>query len=157
MIPLDIPGIPNGYIVDALTWRGGQPADAAFELLANAGCKGVVDLNNTGEELQRQARLTSAAGLIIFGAHWSGITVPTQDEIRQALIEMDVINARGPVFVHCEHGSDRTGVLCACRRIQRHHYSFPRAVKEAFFALGFRGMHELWMAEAIELFAESAK
>ena len=145
---LNIPGIPNGYWMDEHTGRGGQPLDAAFPLLARAGFAGVIDLNNTGAELQRQAKLANLAGLLFFGDDWNGITIPSQQQVGMALAEMDAINLRGPVFVHCQHGSDRTGTLCACRRIERDGYTLDRAIQEAFCDLGFQGLHECWMAAA---------
>jgi protein tyrosine/serine phosphatase len=36
-----------------------------------------------------------------------------------------------PVFVHCNHGSNRTGTIVACYRISQERWTGKRAIEEA--------------------------
>jgi tyrosine-protein phosphatase SIW14 len=151
MEPLHIPGIENGWKVDYAIWRGAQPSDTAWPLLAKAGCLSVIDLNSTGPEINRQHELVYGAGLVYTAFDWSGILPPSQSAIQQVLAEIDhrITSHHTPVFVHCLHGSDRTGVLCAIWRMHDDSWTFEAAMKEAFLDLGLQGMHEFWMASAV--------
>lgn len=63
MTPIQIPGIENGCKVDDLIWRGAQPDDSAWPLLAAAGCKSVIDLSNAMPEYLRQLDLVERVGM----------------------------------------------------------------------------------------------
>jgi protein tyrosine/serine phosphatase len=47
-----------------------------------------------------------------------------------------------PVFVHCQHGSDRTGLMCAMYRILVQDWTKDEAIME--MVLGGYGFHPLW-------------
>lgn len=56
--------------------------------------------------------------------------------------------AAGPVFVHCSHGSDRTGYLTALWRVQHDHWSIAEAAIE-MFQYGFL-VHKLAPNERVD-------
>lgn len=157
--PLNIAGIGNGYSVDGIVWRGAQPSDSAWPLLAKAGCRTVIDLNSTGPAIQQQDRLIASAGMIYHALDWSGILPPSVEKVDAALALIDalVYTSEAPVFIHCKHGSDRTGTLCACWRIHHDGWDFDRAIDEAFTSLGLQGMHEFWMAAAVAQYSTNGK
>lgn len=160
MNPLNIPGIANGYAVDAgVLWRGAQPLDCAWPLLAAAGCKSVIDLSNAGDAAVQQAKFVTASGMFYLSRPWSGILPPSQESIAEVLASMDsLLHTEGaPIFVHCLHGSDRTGTLCACWRMHRDGMDFEEAMKEAFLDLGTQGMREFWMAAAVAEYAHAMR
>ena len=37
----------------------------------------------------------------------------------------------GPVFIHCQHGCDRTGTIVACYRMKHDQWTFEKAIAEA--------------------------
>lgn len=156
MTPLCISGITNGYKVDDIVWRGAQPDDSAWPLLARLGCRTVIDLNSTGDQIQQQDRLIASAGMLYHALDWSGILPPSAEKVDSALALIDalVTTSEMPVFIHCQHGSDRTGTLCACWRIHHDGWEFDRAMDEAFISLGLQGMHEFWFAAAVAEYAE---
>jgi protein tyrosine/serine phosphatase len=50
--------------------------------------------------------------------------------------------ARRPVFVHCKHGADRTGMMVAFYRIVRQGWTKKQAIREMVHG-GF-GFHSIW-------------
>lgn len=42
-----------------------------------------------------------------------------------------ILSSFQPIYVHCLHGSDRTGLAIAIYRIAKQHYSVPQALREA--------------------------
>jgi len=148
---LEIDGITNGYVVDDSIWRGAQPEDFAWIKLAEAGCCSVVDLNNKGIDQQKQSSLVEAQHMIYAAYPWDGILPPSQAQVGQVLNRMDALPK--PIFVHCLHGSDRTGTLCAIWRMYHDKWAFGKAMWEAFTGLGLHGEHEFWMAAAAAEYA----
>lgn len=51
--------------------------------------------------------------------------------------------AKSPVLVHCLHGSDRTGAICAAYRIVAQGWSKQEAIDEMKYG-GF-GHHKIWI------------
>ncbi len=62
------------------------------------------------------------------------------DVIRFLNIVTDSNNT--PVFVHCQHGADRTGTICAIYRIIIQGWSREDAVEE--MTKGGYGFHSIW-------------
>ena len=50
--------------------------------------------------------------------------------------------SRTPVFVHCRHGADRTGTMCAIYRIATERWSKSEAIDE--MTRGGFGYHSIW-------------
>jgi protein tyrosine/serine phosphatase len=60
----------------------------------------------------------------------------------QAMRELVNASQRGPVLVHCHHGADRTGLICALWRILYEGWSRQSAIDELIEG-GF-GFHPIW-------------
>lgn len=150
MTKLNLSGVPNGYVVDAnQLLRGGQPTNQGILDLQYIGVIAVVDLYNTGEAAALQSELITKAGMECISQPWSGIAVETQNEIDLAIATVLDRVKKGIVFVHCQHGSDRTGVFCSCWRISEDNWSVGDAIDEMWFELGLNSQHEIWMVDAV--------
>lgn len=66
---------------------------------------------------------------------------PEDDDIVRFL-QIVTDKTRWPVFVHCQHGSDRTGTMCAIYRIAVQGWSKDEAIRE--MTQGGFGFHEGW-------------
>jgi protein tyrosine/serine phosphatase len=60
----------------------------------------------------------------------SSLGRPTDEQVERAL---SIIDAREnwPVFVHCQRGADRTGVIIAAYRISHEQWTAVQAIAEA--------------------------
>jgi protein tyrosine/serine phosphatase len=60
----------------------------------------------------------------------------------QAVRDLRAGMPRGPVLVHCHHGADRTGLICALWRVLYQGWSRQSAIDELIE--GGYGFHPIW-------------
>ena len=65
-----------------------------------------------------------------------------EDEDVVRFLQIVTDEDRTPVFVHCEHGADRTGAMCAVYRVIVEGWSTDEAVRE--MTEGKFGFHGAW-------------
>jgi protein-tyrosine phosphatase len=88
-----------------------------------------------GEEEQEQ-RTCRRLGVNYFGRPMSDVSAPTVAQVKEILSTIDACLLTGHTLVHCEHGVDRTGIVCAAYRITRQGWTVEKAVSE-MYSLGF--------------------
>src|SRR6185503_2980726 len=122
--------LPNFHQVNAQLYRGAQPKAGGIERLAEMGIKTIINLRSGDERSRLEEQEARAAGLNYVNVPFQRLGGPTEEQIAQVL---SLINAaeNQPVFVHCKHGADRTGVAIAIYRIDHDGWSSERAKAEA--------------------------
>ena len=135
--PLSRPGLPNLNRVDDGLYRGAQPTPQGFRKLAQMGVRTVVDL-----------RLLHSDGKALEGTGlgYVHIPVPAWDvDLDDVLKFLKVVGdpGRRPVFVHCEHGADRTGTMVAIYRMVVQGWPREDAIRE--MEEGGFGFHPVWV------------
>jgi protein tyrosine/serine phosphatase len=68
------------------------------------------------------------------------LDIDTEDVVRFLNIVSD--SNKTPVFVHCQYGADRTGVMCAIYRVIIQCWTREQAAKE--MTKGGFGFHSIW-------------
>jgi uncharacterized sulfatase len=132
----DVDGLPNLYRVDAQIFRGAQPDDEGFTELKRMGIKTVVNLRSVHSD----RRECAAAGL-----DYVKITAQAWEAEEEEVVEflkLAVDPIRLPIFVHCQHGADRTGLMCAAYRVAVQGWSREEAISE--MTKGGFGHHTIW-------------
>lgn len=133
--PLERPGLPNLFQLTPDLYRSAQPEAEGFRELARMGVRTVLSLRGFHEdELPDEAALQSV--------RISFKTWHPEDEDVVRFLRLVRDPARAPVLVHCQHGADRTGMMCALYRIVEQGWSKDEALRE-MTAGGF-GFHPLW-------------
>jgi len=122
-------GILNFGKVSERLYRGAQPDAAGIKNLGQLGVKAIINLRLTNDLWAAEASEAQAAGILYTNIPLRGLGRPTDEEIKQILSLIQTMP--GPVFVHCQHGCDRTGTVVACYRIQHEQWSNEKAFKEA--------------------------
>jgi protein tyrosine/serine phosphatase len=122
-------GILNFGQVNDHLYRGAEPDTAAVQNLAHLGVKTIIDLRIGKEVRAQEAAEAAAAGIFYTNIPFKGLGRPTDAQIAGALSNIEA--SAGPVFVHCEHGCDRTGTVIACYRIRHDQLSGEAAQTEA--------------------------
>ncbi len=127
----EAPGVPNFHQVNERVFRGGQPADRAWNSLASLGIKLIVDLRPATEHpTQSEQRAVEAAGMRYVNIPMKRLGAPFEDAVVKAL-GLILSESSGPVFVHCRRGADRTGTVIACYRVLHDHWENQKALAEA--------------------------
>ncbi|MBA2525059.1 MAG: tyrosine-protein phosphatase [Pyrinomonadaceae bacterium] len=122
--------LPNFHRVDDLVYRGAQPKSGGLDLLRQLGIKTVVNLRDDDARAKQEEAGARMAGLQYFNFPFERWGRPQDKEMEQVLA---IINnpANQPVFVHCQHGADRTGVVIAVYRITHDGWTSEQAKAEA--------------------------
>jgi len=123
-MPLKRPGLPNLHKVSDNLYRGAQPTAAGFRELAGLGVKTIVNLRKHHSD-KHDLDDSSLALVEIPMSAWEA---DTDAAIRFLQVVTDP--ARAPVFVHCQHGADRTGAMCALYRIVVQGWTKDDAIRE---------------------------
>jgi len=127
-IHIEIP-ISNFRKVDDALYRGGQPKEIGLAALSEMKIKSVVSLRWRKQRIETERALAEGLGLKFFSIPLNYWTLPKQRDVK-ALLEVVDDESNQPVFVHCFHGADRTGVMVAMYRILRNDWSLQEAYKE---------------------------
>lgn len=123
-VKLHQPGLPNLHQVTTNLYRGAQPTPEGMATLKTMGIKTVVSLRNFHSDTDELSGVTMKAARL----HMNPWHVGDDDVIRFLKIASDTNNL--PVFVHCQRGADRTGVMCAMYRITVCGWTKAEAIQE---------------------------
>jgi len=109
--------------------RGQQPARGGVDVLAKLGVKTIVDLRSTYDRTPGVAAEADRVGLRYYSLPLSVWNPPTDAETAEFLAVVSD-KSRGPVFVFCTDGVNRTGEMTAIYRIAHDRWTVEDAVKE---------------------------
>jgi protein tyrosine/serine phosphatase len=131
--PLDasVP-VPNFRRVTPWLLRGGQPSPEGIQALADMGVRTVISLRWRRRHIDGERQQVTALGMKYINISLNYLFLPREDYIQSFLNILDNADNR-PIFVHCLHGADRTGLLLAIFRITRQGWNVEDAYKEMKF------------------------
>lgn len=136
-------GVANAGEVTPLLYRGAQPSREGFSALAKNGIAIDVDLRFEGNRAgEKQA--AEAAGLQYVALPWS-CHYPSDATVQKFLTVIHE-NPDKKIFVHCQHGVDRTGMMIAAYRMAEQNWNAEEARRE-MIAFGFDQVHRTWCRE----------
>ncbi len=134
--PLERPGCPNLHKVSGVLYRGAQPTAGGMKQLEKLGVKTVVNLRSFGSDRDEM----KAAGVKFDYEHITMKAWHAEDQEVVRFLKIVADESRTPVFVHCKHGADRTGTMCAIYRIAVQGWSKEEALRELRGGYGYHGV-----------------
>ncbi len=122
--PVTVEGVHNLFLVAPGLYRCAQPDAVAMGQLDRFGIRTVINLRvlhgdgseTVGTDLTREELSVKP---------WH---IEDEDVIRVLRLASDPTKA--PVLIHCHHGSDRTGLMCAMYRLVVQGWSKDEAIRE---------------------------
>ena len=130
-------GVENLHRLSDTLYRSAQPRSRNVSALAQLGIRTVVSLRAFNGDERRFA--DSGIALVRFRINTWDID---DAEVARALATMVESQRHGPALIHCWHGADRTGVVCAAYRMVVEGWGKAEARAEMFDG-GF-GYHAVW-------------
>lgn len=121
--------ITNFRQVTDWLYRGGQPTAQQLRQLDEAGIRTVISFRWNSDILQWEREAISQTNMNLVPIPLSYWTLPSHKDIERFFNTLDDESMR-PIFIHCKHGADRTGIFTAMYRMTRQGWDFDRAYKE---------------------------
>jgi protein tyrosine/serine phosphatase len=124
--------LPRFDQVHSYFWRGAAPTFAGIDALKKLGVKTIVDLRRTPQRIEAERKYCSMIG-VNYVSLPMGDFIPSagkQKSFLKIVSEAAQNSQAAPVFLHCSHGSDRTGYLTALWRVTNDHWSAAEAITE---------------------------
>jgi protein tyrosine/serine phosphatase len=133
----DAQGVAYAALVAPGLYRGGQPTEKGVGWLKQQGMRTVINLRHFHGETERQ--WVEAAGM-----HYERIDLASSNAPKAAQVArfLELVRDPGlfPIYVHCLHGVDRTGVMMVVYRMEVAGWSNARAIAE----MDHFGPHVIW-------------
>ncbi len=121
--------IRNFHEVKPWLYRGGQPTREEIGGLTAVSIKTVICLRWGAKTIAAERRAVEDAGMQFVSLPLYYWRLPAMTEIDEFL-ELLRSEAARPIFVHCFHGADRTGLMIAMYRVACEGWSFEDAYEE---------------------------
>lgn len=131
-------GLPNLHRVTHGFYRSAQPDAAGFAALPGLGVTEVLSLRQMVDDTP----LARGTGLHLHRIAMKSRDVG-EDNAAHIVAALRLIRrSKGPILLHCRHGADRTGVVCAVYRILFQHWTRAEALAE--LTQGGFNFHPVW-------------
>jgi len=122
--------LPLFHRVDENYVRGSQPMRGGIGTLTRLGVKTIVDLRSIYDHTDDVKEAAAIAGL---GYEWVPMSVwnpPTHEEASR-FVSVVTDTTKGPFFVFCADGLNRTGEMTAIYRVAHNNWTVEKALDEA--------------------------
>lgn len=132
----NLPGLNNVGRVAPGIYRGAQPGPEGYGTLKRLGIRTVIDLRTTeNEQIQ-----VEAAGMKAVAAPIEMTRKGLREKVDRVVMLMSD-PANQPVYVHCRHGQDRTGIVVAAYRMSHDNWR----LKDAEAEMQAFGFNDIWV------------
>jgi len=134
--PVDRPGLPNLFRVSEQYYRGAQPTAEGIRQLPKLGVRTIVNLRS----LHSDDDVIVDQPLQYEQIRFNSWHAESEDVVR--FLKIVTTPSRQPIFVHCQYGADRTGMMTAIYRVAVQGWSKDDAIRE--MTQGGFGFHPEW-------------
>ncbi len=121
--------IPEFHEVTPDIFRGGRPSFTDLKYLKSKGIKTIINIESDKYALAKEKDYAQKLGFKWISSPMSMDVIPkdTQLKFLQDLLQDE---SSFPIFIHCKHGQDRTGLIIGLYRVKVQDWSPASAYKE---------------------------
>ncbi len=121
--------LPLFHRLDENYTRGSEPASGGVKALRRLGVKAVVDLRSVYDHTDEVARAAEVEGLRYYWMPMSVWNAPTDKEAGD-FVALVTDKSKGPFYVFCADGVNRTGEMSALYRLANDNWTIQQTLKE---------------------------
>jgi protein tyrosine phosphatase (PTP) superfamily phosphohydrolase (DUF442 family) len=133
---IQMEGGPNLHKISDTLYRSAQPSAEGMKNLKAMGIETIVNLRSFHSDRDE----IGDTGLAYEHIHMKAWHAEEEDAVK--FLQIVTNPKRWPVLVHCQHGADRTGTMCALYRVTVQGWSKEEALKE--MTQGGFEFHGIW-------------
>ena len=131
-----VDAIPEYHIVNDGIIRGGRPQKGDLAALKKQGVKTIINIDDVDSSAERAE--AKKLGLNFFTSPMSAFKTPKDSQVNKILEQLKDPSLM-PIFIHCKHGQDRTGMIMGLYRYHVDKWT-PR---EAYTEMNEFGFHPI--------------
>ena len=155
---VDKNNLPNFHKVNDMLYRGGRPKPASIGQLREIGIKTVLSFEcafffKNPDAVQKEKQWVEKTGLKFLHIPMHPLFRPSVKDVRKAL-DFIATPENQPIFIHCERGSDRTGIVIAAYRISIQGWDIKDALSE-MKKYGHRSILLFWWKNILSTFKQN--
>lgn len=132
--------LPNLVKVHDHLYRGGRPTDVGMKQLKAMGVRTIVNIENDEDAVAADKKFAAAHGLRFISVPFATFKKPKDENVDYVLKSLQD-RSLGPIYLHCKHGRDRTGMIMGLYRVEADGWD-PKTAYQEMKDLGFRTI--LW-------------
>lgn len=119
-----------GVVVENGIYRGAQPDEAEIERLKAMGVRTVLKLNT--HDLDEERAVCERLGIRLIHVPTKAETIAARSSCETVARALEAMTNRDnwPIYVHCQHGRDRTGYLVGLYRLNVEHWTWRDVDRE---------------------------
>ncbi len=128
--------IPNLFKMSDNLYRGGRVTDAGMKQLKKMGVTTILNVENDEEAIAIDKKFAAKYGLRYISVPFETFKKPSDAKVDHVL-KLLQDRSLGPIYLHCKHGRDRTGMLMGLYRVEADGWH-PKAAYKEMKDRGFR-------------------
>lgn len=125
-------------VIPGKLYRGAQPSARSLEsLIDRYGIRTVLNVRGCcypDAWYLAEAEVCERRGVQLHDVSFSAVHLPSRDELRRLIDVLDC--AEYPIFVHCRHGADRTGIASMAAHLLLDEHSYDSAHRQLSLRYG---------------------
>lgn len=134
--PVALAGVPNLHRVSPTLYRSAQPTREGMAAAQKLGVRTVLNLRSFHSDRE------ALKGTTLNAAHLTMKAWHPERKEAVAFLKLATDPKQVPLLIHCQHGADRTGALCAIYRVVVQGWTKDAALRE--MTGGGYGFHAVW-------------